>query len=430
MPIKFFFRAAAAVSLVALFAVAASAQVQTATGKVTLKQADGTVMPVKDAVVDFFRTDINQKFTTKTNAKGEYVHAGLPFVGVYTIAVSAPGAHPDFLGSVKISQRPSNDFTLNPGDGSRLTLEQIKSAAVAKPSSGGAAAPAAVSAEDKKRAAEAAKEAERIAAENQKITELNTKLPDVIKAANAAYDAKKYDEAISLYDQGIQLDPNQTVFYRNKSLALRTRGVDKYNAATKAKDVAGKETAKADFKASVEASEKAVSTYAEHAKGAAAGAATPAVQVGNEQAQLLSIRAESYRVALSTATMVDTEAAAKAFQEYIAVETDTTKKMKAQADLGQALFQGGKVDEAIATYRQVLSTSPDNLDAIFGLGIALASDPAKTAEARDMLQQFANKAPATDPRKQMAEEAAVGLGEALKPKPAVKDTTTKRRKGQ
>jgi hypothetical protein len=41
-----------------------------------------------------------------------------------------------------------------------------------------------------------------------------------------------------------------------------------------------------------------------------------------------------------------------------------------------------------------------------------------------MLQQFASRAPATDPRKQMAEEAVAGLNEALKPRPADKTTTT------
>jgi hypothetical protein len=45
-----------------------------------------------------------------------------------------------------------------------------------------------------------------------------------------------------------------------------------------------------------------------------------------------------------------------------------------------------------------------------------------------MLQQFASKAPATDPRKQMAEEAIAGLNEALKPKPADKATTTTTRR--
>jgi hypothetical protein len=81
-------------------------------------------------------------------------------------------------------------------------------------------------------------------------------------------------------------------------------------------------------------------------------------------------------------------------------------------------------------YKAILAASPNNLDAIYGLGLALASDPSgeKTAEGRDMLQQFASKAPATDPRKQMAEEAVAGLNEALKPKPADKATATKKRK--
>jgi hypothetical protein len=79
--------------LLATFAVAASAQV-TATGKVTLKQADGTEVPVKDALVQIYRTDIKQSFKTKTDKKGEYVYAGMDYVGTFTILVSAPALSP------------------------------------------------------------------------------------------------------------------------------------------------------------------------------------------------------------------------------------------------------------------------------------------------------------------------------------------------
>ncbi|MGB8507219.1 MAG: tetratricopeptide repeat protein [Pyrinomonadaceae bacterium] len=416
MPIKFFFRASAVALLVALFAVAASAQVTQASGKVTLKQADGTTSPVKDAVIDFFRTDITQKFSTKTNAKGEYIHAGLPFTGIFTIAVSAPGARPTYQSNIKISQQGKNDFTLDPGDGTRLTLEQIKTAPTTNNLPTGAT-PAKLSAEDKKRAEEEAKEIARITAENQKITENNTKLPEILKSANDAFTAKKYTEAIGLFDQGIQLDPAQEVFHLNRSIALLRRGVDAFNTASKAKDVAGKESARADFKASTESAEKAVSAYTARIKGASAGGAQPAT----EGLDFLFNRAESYRVALQTSTPIDAEAAAKAFQEYIAAESDPTKKMKAQANLGDALFQGGKVDQAVATYRQVLSTNPSNLDAMYGLGIALAAqvtdatkDAALISEARQMLQQFVSKAPDTHPRKAEAISSVEYLDETMK----------------
>ncbi|MBA3247615.1 MAG: tetratricopeptide repeat protein [Pyrinomonadaceae bacterium] len=429
MRFKNFYRLAVAACLLAASVVTASAQVVTASGKVTLKQADGTTVPVKDAVVKFYRTDIKQEFNAKSDKGGRYVNAGIPLVGTFTIAVSAPGARPDFIPNVKISARSENDFVLVPGDGSALTHDQIKQA-MAAPRAGNTGG-GEMSAEDKKKLAEQQAEIARITEQNKKVEELNVKLPEILKSGNDAFTAKNYDAALGFYDQGIAADPEQAVFYRNKATVLRARGVERYNAAVKAKDTAAKEAAKEDFKAATEANEKAVSTYREFtSKRQVNAAATPGQPQQNDDLSNMEQRYESYRIALQTGTAVETETATKAIQEYINAETDPAKKTKAQASLGDALFQGGKIDESIAAYRQILTQNPDNLDAIYGLGLALASDPTgeKTAEGRDMLEQFAQKAPANDPRKQIAAEAVADLKEALKAKPAEK-TGTKRRKG-
>jgi tetratricopeptide (TPR) repeat protein len=414
--------------LLATLAVSAAAQITTtATGKVTLKQADGTEVPVADAAVEIHRTDIKQTLKTKTNKKGEYVYAGLDPAGVFTVIVSAPGATSSFISNVRLNQQPNNNFVLSPGDGKAFTLADIKAAGVSQGSTAKSGETALTPEEAKKKEEEYKKQLAEVTAKNAKVEERNAKLPVVFKAANEAFNAKKYDEAITLYDQAIAIDPNEAVVYRNKAIVLRTRAVDTFNAAAKAKDQAGKDAARADLKLATEMAEKAFTIYR---TPQADRVATPGA-AKNEDLDYLFQRAESYRVALQTNAQVDTDAGIKAFQEYIAAETDAAKKTKAEAALGDALFQGGRVDESIAAYKAILASSPNNLDAIYGLGLALASDPtgAKTAEGRDMLQQFASKAPATDPRKQMAEEAVAGLNEALKPKPADKATTnTKRRK--
>jgi tetratricopeptide (TPR) repeat protein len=425
--------------LVATFAVNAAAQfTATATGKVTLKQADGTEVPVADAVVEIHRTDIKQTLKTKTNKKGEYTYAGIPPAGTYTLLVSAPGASPTYVANINLNRQSENNFTLNPGDGKALTLAEVKAmsaggAGAAKGNTPGSTAKASgetalTPEEAKKKQAEYDKEVAEIAAKNAKTQERNAKLPVVFKAANDAFNAKKYDESITLYDQAIGIDPEEAVVYLNKAIALRMRAVDRYNAAAKTKDQAGKDAARADLKLATETAEKAIATYrtpqASRVSADAPGAAR------NDDLDYLFQRAEAYRIALQTNAQVDTQAGIKAFQEYIAAETDTAKKTKAESALGDALFFGGRVDESIAAYKAILAVNPNNLDAIYGLGLALASDPtgAKTAEGRDMLQQFASKAAATDPRKQMAEEAVAGLNEALKPRPADKTTTTTRRR--
>ncbi|HEX8633937.1 MAG TPA: tetratricopeptide repeat protein [Pyrinomonadaceae bacterium] len=414
--------------LLATFALTAAAQPQTtATGKVTLKQADGAEVPVADAVVEIHRTDIKQTLKAKTNKKGEYLYTGLDAAGIYTLIVSAPGATSSFISNVRLSQQPNNNFALSPGDGKAFTLADVRAAGVSSGSTAKAGETALSPEEAKKKQAEYERQLAEVTAKNAKIEERNAKLPAVFKAANEAFSAKKYDEAVTLYDQAIGIDPSEAVVYRNKSIVLRTRAVDRYNVATKAKDQAGKDAARADLKLATETAEKAIATYRNPQADRAAAAPDAAK---TEDLDYLFQRAESYRVALQTNAQVDTEAGIKAFQEYIAAETDAAKKTKAEASLGDALFQGGRVDESIAAYKTILAASPNNLDAIYGLGLALASDPtgAKTAEGRDMLQQFASKAPANDPRKQIAEEAVAGLNEALKPKPADKATTTTRRR--
>ena len=400
--------------LVVAFAVVASAQVATFEGKVTLQQADGTVVPVQGATVTIHRLDIKQDIgSVKTDKNGKYVRVGVPFVGTYTLLVSAPGATPAYLIGVRASQRPTNDFTLFPGDGRVLTLADANAAAAA----GGKAAPAGASAADvenaKKKAAEMAAEIERVKKENEKAAEYNAKVPEILKAGNEAYNAKNYDLALAKYEEGIAVAPEEHVFPLNKAVVLTGRATDKYNTAYRAKDNAGKDAARAELKTAVEFAEKAVALLrAKQAKGQQGAAAQPAAagpQKNNEELNALGARAEAYRLAFLTYTQVDNEAAAKAIDEYVNAEVDANKKNKMQAVLGEALLNAGKTDESIAKFRQILAANPGNVDAMRGLGISLAAkandDPAALAEAVKMMEQFTEKAPAD--HKQRPEVAAM-----------------------
>jgi tetratricopeptide (TPR) repeat protein len=351
---------------------------------------------------------------------------------VYTVIVSAPGARPQYFTKIKASAVPPEvltnyNITMEPGDGSTLTLDQVKTLEA----SGGSlpAAPtnaAPPSAEARKKADELKAERDRIEAENKKAGEINLKLPEIMKAGNAAFTAgvslkettaklQKYDEAIARYDEAIALDATQPNILRNKSIVLLERGKERYNAALKAKDKEGKEAGKTDFKAAAETAEMAITTERK-VKSAGAAAASPQ----NEELPFLSTRFDAYRLALQTSAPIDNDAAAKAIEEYINAESDQAKKDKAQSSLGDALFFAGRVDDSIAKFREVLGKNPNNLDAIYGLGIALAAkvvDATKDAplitEAHDMLQQFVAKAPDGYPRKQEAAESVKYLEDTL-----------------
>jgi tetratricopeptide (TPR) repeat protein len=454
---KFTHFVVAALLLVAACAVNASAQMTTATGTVTLKQADGTEVPIKDAVVEIHRTDIKQSLKTKTNKKGEYVYAGIDITGTYTIIVSAPGATPSYISNVRLSQRPANNFSLSPGDGRSLTLAEVKAAATAAPSTGKPGTAAATTAaapasggmspeEAKKKQEELAKEIAAVTAKNAKIEERNAKLPVIFKAGNDAVNASnslkgadkisKLDEAINNYNQGIEIDPEAAVVYGNKQIALRSRGLEKYNLAIVNKDKdarnAGLEAARNDLKEAVDTSEKAIVAYQkEKAEGQAADTGGAASGQKDPGLTYLEDRAETYRRALQIKAPIDNAAAAKSIEEYINSETDPSKKEKMQTSLGDALFYAGRVDDSIAKFREILGRNPNNIDAIYGLGLALASsNPPQLAEARDMLQQYASKAPDTASRKQEALEMVKYLDATIQGEAANKAQDSKSDKGR
>src|SRR5262245_9577577 len=138
---RYFFPAFAVGVLVAFAAVTTSAQVGELRGHVFMQQADGQKVPLADAAIDVFRTDVAAKYNTKTNKKGEFVFAGLPFIGTYTVAASHPTARPNFVTGVKVGRDTPYDIVLTPGDGKRLTLDELKNATAGGGGGGGAAPP-------------------------------------------------------------------------------------------------------------------------------------------------------------------------------------------------------------------------------------------------------------------------------------------------
>ena len=54
----------------------------------------------------------------------------------------------------------------------------------------------------------------------------------------------------------------------------------------------------------------------------------------------------------------------KAFEEYLAVETDPAKKLTTQRNLAQMLFDANSFDKALAEYQKILEANPDDIDAL------------------------------------------------------------------
>jgi tetratricopeptide (TPR) repeat protein len=388
----------AAITLLVLSAVATCAQTGPLRGHVNLKQADGSTVPAADATIDVYRTDLAGKFNTKTNKKGEFVFAGLPFVGSYIIAVSLTNAQPTFLPNVNVKQEHDYELVLSPGDGKRLTLDEIKKMMGSSPSTGGAGESAA----DKAKREEADKKNAEIDAKNKRNNEINEIVSRTFKDGNAALLARNYDEAIKQYQEGLAADPEQAALYTQAGMAFRLRGVDRYNAAVKSQgDATAKaaafDLAKQDFRQSAESTTKAVELIK---KEAPADAAAQAAQ-NNRKLAALTTRAESMRLFVSKVDPSQADAGLTAYQEYISAEPDPVKKAKAQMDAAQMLLDAGQGEKAFAEFQKVLAQKADDPDANLGAGLALygTGDKAKYQEAANYLQHFVDNAPDTHPFK-------------------------------
>jgi hypothetical protein len=422
MSFKPFVRALAAALVLAATAAVASAQVTQVTGKVTLKQADGTQAPVAGAAVDIYRTDIKQEFHIKTDKKGQYLHAGLPFVGTYTLIVSAPGAKPTFATGLRFTQVQTRDFVLDPGDGSKLTLDQLKALGSGPGpgagGGGGGSAPA-----ESKEAKAAREELERKNAEiikkNEEISKSNEAINNAFKAGNEALNANRLDEAITQYQTGLSARGDEPALLTNLSEALRRRGVNRYNDALKNADkdaqAQGITAAKKDWSDAADASKKALDIISN------AGGADPQQQQVYAQNKLAALSTHALAMRL-VATKVDQsqgQAAWDSYQAYIAAEPDAAKKAKMKGEALQTLFDSGAVDQAVTQARAAVTEDPDNVDAnrILGLALFASGDKAKFQEAANYLQHYVDKAPDTDPLKASARESLEYLRTAENVKP-------------
>src|SRR4030095_8976692 len=197
-------------------AVGAQAQTGQLRGHVVIKQADGTSVPASEAAIDVFRTDLSGTYNTKANKKGEFVFAGLPYVGTYILAASHPSATPTWLPNVKAGREIDYQLELTPGEGKKLTYDQMKTAmAGAGPAAGGNSKPSGESSEDKAKREEIERKNKEIIEKNKKIEEANAVVARTFKSGNDALIAageankannrelaiQKFTEAINLYNE-------------------------------------------------------------------------------------------------------------------------------------------------------------------------------------------------------------------------------------
>lgn len=369
-----------------------SAQSGQVEGTLKLKTEDGSKKFVVGALIDIYRTDIKGHWTVKTDKNGHFIILGLPLAGTYLFIASGPGAAPTYLNNVRISQMPVVDLTLDPGDGRSLTLEQVQAAigqtkGAAGPSGAGRAGPP----PDKAKLEAAQKEQE---AKLQESKELQANFDQAVKHFNTGTELKgagNYQGALTEFEQAATIDITKNkafieVGHRSNAQIAETL----YHMAADLFNKKDREGAKPLFKRSIGAANKAIEV---------ASSATEEANIKNDLITYYSILAKIAHVLVENYGEVGLiDDTVKSLEK--AEELDTVNKLQWQIHRGNLYRSGGRTDEAVDLYKKVLAVDPNNLDALYNLGLALlgSTDKEKIQQSVNALADFVSKAPATDKR--------------------------------
>jgi tetratricopeptide (TPR) repeat protein len=393
------------VSLILAGGIAVSAQTFIVRGTVQVRQADGTTVPVPEAVIDTYRTDMNSKGpTAKANKKGEYSVAGMFYGGTYMLAASGAGAAPKIISDVKGSNQIQYDFVLEAGDGRRMTQEEaftmFKGGKVAGPTGGGEVKE---TAEQKKARDDYEKKKAEVDARNSRVQNADKIITAAQKDGIEALKAKNYDLAITKFDEGIQADPEYieavAIFRNLKSEAFRSRGFEKHVKWVSSHEDTLKAGAKEDIhnaydtaKTNLDAILKApASTDPKEADN----------MLKNKYNALANMSAALYMMSVNEIDMGKGEDIKTFYPQFLAAETDPIKKEIEQREFADALRKSGECEAAVAEYQKLLDVKADNVDALAGKGLCLVnigaiSDNKDTLQdGLNTLQHFVDVAPDT-----------------------------------
>lgn len=402
-------RAAGLVSAVALLSAVTLAQTGQVEGTVRIKQADGSIKPAAGIQIDIYRLDIKGRYDVKTDKSGRFVRLGLPLQGNYLFVFSGPGATPTWMNNVRITQMPVVDTTLEAGDGSTLTLEDVqKQIGTQKGGPAGAAPPPRnMSPADKAKAEAAQKEAEANAKEGKEMQESFDLAVKHFNEGVRLKTANNYEGALAEFEASTTLDPSKNkhfveIAHRSNAQVAETHyqlGADKFNK----KD---REGAKPHFEKAVVSINKAI---------AVASGVADDPNINNDLITYYGILEKNARILVENygqANLVDDTIKAMAKAEAI----DTANKNKWGVLKADMLRSAGKTDEAIAAYKAVIAADPAAVDALYGLGLTLiaSTERAQIQEGANALADFVSKAPATDKRVPIIKEALEGVKNAYK----------------
>ncbi|MGH9842841.1 MAG: tetratricopeptide repeat protein [Blastocatellia bacterium] len=378
-----------AFALTVLAGIAAFAQVGRIEGDVVKA---GTTEPIAGAEIQIERTDIKGSYPVKSDKKGHFLHAGVPYVGSYTLIVSAPNCAPTFLSGIRPTGEPIK-IELSPGDGRKLTMAEVKAAqGGGGGGKGGASQPQMSAAEAKKQQEEMEKKRAEIDAQNKKNASDYENMKKLFESGLAKMNAKDYNGAITDLNEASKADAEQYSVWANLALALYNRGVTNYNESLK--DQSKRDPAKQDFNDSINAISKAIALTEPKLNDPAKGA-----EAKKQMATAVKIKADSESLLAKKLNVMEmADAANKDYLKAAELSDNPADKKSFVMKGAETLREAGKNDEAVVALKTILETDPENVDALYNLGLVYSNTEKTWQDAANMLQKFVDKAPATDTR--------------------------------
>jgi len=404
-------------------AVSVTAYAQTAplAGTVVF-QKGGKDVPVENALVEVYRTDIKGYYKTQTKKNGEFRFVGVLF-GDYAIAVSAPNAAPTVFPNVRAG-REDIRIVMDPGDGRKYTEAEARQAA-ANASKLGGSETGGLSDEQKKQQAEFEKKNEEIKAKNEKIMAADSLAVKSNAEGHAALKAEDFDLAIAKFSEGIAAVPDfvgsTPILINGKMLALKGKGFKLYKEGATSGDATIK---KAKFDEANKAYDDGLASFRD---ALAVIARAEAVTDPGEQKRRETLKHDLYAVAaeihrLKVAGGVDVsriEEATTVIAEYLALESNPEVKLTTQMGLGDMLTRAAEFEKAVTAFRQVLVMKPDHAEAMGKLGLALFAvgtaneNKELQQEGLNFMQKYIDLSPVSPTDSQAVKELKISIKESV-----------------
>ncbi|HTT18161.1 MAG TPA: tetratricopeptide repeat protein [Candidatus Sulfotelmatobacter sp.] len=381
-----------AILLTTLLAAALCAPVAFAqasgTVKGTCRDAQGN--PVVDAIVVWMNQDNGQKYTLKTNKKGEYFSLGLSpgkyVVTLYKNADDMKANKPiDFVKGFPVQL-----------DENVLDFDQKKQQEAAAKGEG------LTEAQQKERQ-------EQLAKQQKEVTTVKT-LQGKLDAANQAIAAKDYDTAIAALTEANQVDATRDVLWYRLGDAYRMSAAQQADKAEKIKR----------YESAVDAYNKAIQLKQDNLQnGKEKDAAKANQQLAGFYINLADAYAKSGKI----------DDAVKSYDA--AAKADPTQAGAAYFNIGAVYTNAGRVDDANAAFDRCIAADPTRAEAYYQKGVNLLGKatlqgdktiaPPGTAEA---LQKYLEMAP-NGPNAQSAKDLLASIGTSVETSYGKKKTSKK-----